>query len=154
MSEFYIRDNNILQNALGAIRTIMDKGGTARVKVTDEKETRRDRQNRVMQMWFADIANVSGNGVVYEAGRCKLQYFLPVMRASDKARETASLIDALLQVRGYEVVSRALGTSAIASTRELTVRQFAEALEMMREGERQYPLRDPATYGIDDWGRR
>ena len=149
MSDYYIRNNDVLQNMLGNIREIQSKGGIPKVTVKNERESRSDQQNNTMQMWFGDIARSTGNDRVYEAGRCKLRYFLPVMKGCANAKSAVEIIEMLLESRGYEYTCTVLGTSGVKSTRLLSIREFTEALEAMRMGEAEHYLRDPASCGIE-----
>ena len=151
MRIYYIRDNAILQNMLAEVRAIQHAGGLPKVSVSDTKESRSEKQNRLLHKWFRDIANSAGNDLVSEAGRCKLGYFLPAMRASEReeARLAAEIIDTVWRERGYEYAAKALGTSSIVSTRTLPTKEFAQALTAMQASEAEHFLTDPETYGLD-----
>lgn len=151
MSTYYIRDNAILHNMLAEVRDIQQAGGSPKVAVSNGREARSHKQNRLLHRWFRDITNSSGNDLASEAGRCKLTYFLPVLRASEKedARLAAEIIDTIWRERNYEYAVQALGTSAIASTRTLPAKEFAQALTAMQTGEAEHFLTDPETYGLE-----
>lgn len=152
--KYHIINNSVFQNMIAEVRGIVANGKTPIVSVSDKKESRSQAQNRLMQQWFKDIANVTCNDIIYEAGRCKYRYFLPIMQYSEheEPREAFEIIkefEAFKGAEGYEIITNALGRSMIASTRTLKVKEFAVALTMMQEGEYMNNLTDPAMIGID-----
>lgn len=116
------------------------------------KDDRSSAQNRLMQQWFKDINHQSQAGIEYESGRCKIEYFLPVMGRSEnqKVREQCELLRFIYKERGHEFLSYLLGNSMVESTRLLGVKDFAEALTAMYRGECQYRLTDPSMHGLND----
>lgn len=151
MTKFYVINNNILQNAIAEIRSVMAKGVVPMVSISEKKEDRSKAQNRLMHRWFKDINNMTNHGLEFESGRCKYAYFLPVMAASedDEVREQYLLIKEIEKIRGYEYICKALGRSAIQSTSMLKVKEFAQAMTAMQQGEYQYCLTDPQLVGLD-----
>ncbi|WP_077929244.1 recombination protein NinB [Wohlfahrtiimonas populi] len=151
MTKFYIINNNILQNAITEIRAVMAKGITPLVSISEKKEDRSKAQNRLMHQWFKDIHNMTNHGLEFESGRCKYAYFLPVMASSEdeEVRDQYLLIKEIEKLRDYEYVCKALGASAISSTSMLKVKEFAQALTAMQQGEYQYCLTDPSMMGLD-----
>lgn len=151
MTKFYIINNNNLQNAIAEIRSVMAKGITPLVSISEKKEDRSSAQNRLMHQWFKDIHNMTNHGLEFESGRCKYAYFLPIM-ASSEDEEVADqylLIKEIEKLRGYPYICKALGRSAIQSTSMLKTKEFAQALTAMQMGEYQYCLTDPQMMGLD-----
>ena len=151
MGIYYIRNETIFQNALQEIKEIQENGGFPKVTVTSEKETRSLKQNRLLHTWFRDISRSTGSDLVYESGRCKLTYFVPIMKSSsrERARDLSDIIETVLYQKGYEETVTFLGTNALESTRSLTVKEFSEALRMMENSEQEHHLTDPETLGLE-----
>lgn len=151
MTKFYIINNNILQNAITEIRSVMAKGITPLVSISEKKEDRSKAQNRLMHQWFKDINNMTNHGLEFESGRCKYAYFLPVMASSEneEAVDQYWVIKELEKIFGYERVCEMLAKSTIASTSLLKTKEFAQALTAMQQGEYQYCLTDPSMMGLD-----
>lgn len=150
MSTYYIRNETILQHMLEEVRGIQKKGGSPKVSVSDQKATRSFKQNRLMHTWFQDISKSTGNDLVLEAGRCKMTYFVPVMKSSERehARELCDIIDTIIYQKGYEDTVKFLGTGALESTRSLTVKEFSQAMFSMQDGENEHNLTDPEVYDL------
>lgn len=151
MTKFYIINNNILQNAITEIRAVMAKGITPLVSISEKKEDRSSAQNRLMHQWFKDINNQTNNGIEYEAGRCKIAYFLPVMARSEdeEIRAYCKKLREIYRNMGHEFLSDLLGSSQLSSTSLLGVKDFAEAMTNMYRSEYQYQLTDPQFAGLD-----
>lgn len=151
MSKFYIVNNSTFQNAIACINDMRAKGITPLVSISEKKEDRSSAQNRLMHQWFKDISNQTNNGIEYEAGRCKIAYFLPVMARSDdeEIRAYCKKLREIYRNMGHEFLSNLLGSSQLASTSLLGVKDFAEAMTNMYRAEYQYRLTDPQTMGLD-----
>ena len=151
---FQVKDYQILGNLIAEINRLWTEGKSPLVKIEDKKEDRSKAQNRLMHLWFKDIAKSTGNGVIYEAGRCKIKYFLPVLRYSEneEAKFAIDLCEMIYKQRGYEYLQEALGKSLIESTRKLSVKEFEDALSAMQAGEAEHNLTDPDKYGLNVWG--
>lgn len=151
MTKFFIVSDSILQNAINKIKELRANGINPLVSISEKKEKRSDAQNRLMQRWFKDIHDQSKQGLKYEAGRCKFEYFLPLMATgkNEAARLNYDLIVYALETRGYPYVLDALANGWIKSTRTLTTKEFAEAMTAMQQGEYQYRLTDPQLVGLD-----
>lgn len=104
-------------------------------------------------MWFKDIADSTGQGLIYEAGRCKMKYFLPMLRASnnERAQFAIELCEMAYRQRGMEYLIKALGEGLIESTRHLKTKEFEAALTEMQAGEAHHKLTNPDTYGWRVW---
>ncbi|MGL5261151.1 MAG: hypothetical protein ACRC9P_02075 [Bacteroides sp.] len=149
--KYQITGFEVLGNMIAKVNELVAKGEKPFVTISTKSQDRSYAQNKVMHMWFADISKSTGNDIQYEAGRCKIQYFLPVLRRSDnpEADFVIELCEGVYRNNGYEVLSKALASSAIKSTSIMTVKEFTEALEAMREGEREHQLRDPSVFGYE-----
>lgn len=147
---FQVKDHGVLGNLVAEITKMWADGQTPLVSIKDQKEDRSRAQNRLMHMWFRDIAKSTGHGIIYEAGRCKMRYFLPLLRASDdeKAQFAIDLCEMAYKQRGQEYLIRALGESLIESTRHLKTKEFEEALNEMQAGEAHHNLTNPDVYGL------
>lgn len=150
---FIINDTGSLphSNCLQEIQRLADES-QAVVLVSEKKPNRSDRQNRTFHMWVRDIQMQSGEAAVEIGGRCKLQYFVPVLLASGtvKTRAFRELWEVIAANYSYEKQIEMLGRSAIASTSLLTTQEFAAALTDMQHGELQnYTLRDPELMGLE-----
>lgn len=151
MTKFFIVSDSILQNAITKINELRADGINPLVSISEAKEDRSDKQNRLMHQWFKDIHKQTGNGIEYEAGRCKIAYFLPVMARSedDELREYCKRLRDIYRDMGREFLSDLLGSSQLSSTSLLGVKDFAEAMTNMYRAEYQYRLTDPQTMGLD-----
>lgn len=164
LSDYKIDSNSTWQRVLSIISAARKESVTLYVTLTDVKPLRSLRQNRLMHKWFKDIDNCTHQGFEYEAGRCKIAYFLPIMREYantvsakkseqkriDKCKAQIELFEMIFREKGYEYLCRALGESRIESTRLLDVKHFAQALTNMQLGEAEYPLTEPEMYGLDE----
>ena len=150
MDIFQVNDYEVLGNLNKRINEIWAEGGTPLVKIENKKEERSKAQNRLMHLWFRDIAKSTGHGMAYEAGRCKHQYFLPILAMSEREEAViANFVARDLEKRyGYERLLKLLGSSTIATTRFLTVKEFEEALNEMQAGEAHHNLTNPDVYGF------
>lgn len=166
--QFLINSDDVLKELVKYVNSQRDKGVTPFVEVGNKKDVRRNAQNRTMHMWFKEISEQTGNGLIYESGRCKISYFLPVMRQS-KSSKTTDQIEVLEWIwkskestifsetgargGGYEFLAMLLGNSHIESTRLLTVEEFATAMNNMQEAERNNGiiLTNPEKYGWEIW---
>lgn len=147
--KFQVNDFSILGNLTAHINQMWANGEKPLVTVENKTDDRSGAQNRLMHMWFKDIAKSTGNDVIEEAGRCKFVYFLPVLGISEneESRFAADLLRMIYKQRGYEYLVQALGRSMIESTRLLTVKEFEQALTSMQVGERAHKLTNPDVYG-------
>lgn len=147
---FQVKDHGVLGNLVAEITKMWADGQTPLVSIKDQKEDRSRAQNRLMHMWFRDIAKSTGHGMAYEAGRCKHQYFLPILAMSEREEAViANFVARDLEKRyGYERLLKLLGSSTIATTRFLTVKEFEEALNEMQAGEAHHNLTNPDVYGF------
>ena len=147
---FQVKDHGVLGNLVAEITKMWADGQTPLVSIKDQKEDRSRVQNRLMHMWFRDIAKSTGHGMAYEAGRCKHQYFLPILAMSEREEAViANFVARDLEKRyGYERLLKLLGSSTIATTRFLTVKEFEEALNEMQAGEAHHNLTNPDVYGF------
>lgn len=147
---FQVKDHGVLGNLVAEITKMWAEGQTPLVSIKDQKEDRSRAQNRLMHMWFRDIAKSTGHGMAYEAGRCKHQYFLPILAMSEREEAViANFVARDLEKRyGYERLLKLLGSSTIATTRFLTVKEFEEALNEMQAGEAHHNLTNPDVYGL------
>lgn len=147
---FYIAEagNQVHSNCLAEMKAWLDSGAV-KVTFSRSKMTRSQRQNRTMHQWFADIDSQSGEGLIDVAGRCKLNYFVPVILA-DESEKTQGFRDLWAVIEGkysYEQKVAMLGQSVINSTSLLSTKAFATALTEMRMRE-PYILRDPELMGL------
>lgn len=150
--KFQLINYEVVGNMMAYINGMIADGKSPLVTVADKKEDRSSAQNRLMHKWFSDIAEQSGHGVIYEAGRCKIKYFLPILRLStnEKAIFNIDLCELAFKSRGLEYLSKALGEGLIESTRNLKSKEFEEALTNMQIGESQnYKLTDPDKNGFN-----
>lgn len=148
--KFQVSNFAVLGNLIAHINSLQAEGKSPLVTVSEKTEDRSGAQNRLMHMWFKDIAKSTGSDVIEEAGRCKFVYFLPVlgMSENDESRFAADLLRMIWRERGYEYLVQALGRSMIESTRLLTTKEFEQALTSMQVGERAHKLTDPTIYGM------
>lgn len=146
---FQVNDYAILGNMIARINKMWADGKTPIVTISDKKIDRSSAQNRLMHMWFRDIAKSTKHGIVYEAGRCKYQYFLPILAMSEREEAViASFVARETEKRvGYERFLKVLGSSVIGTTRFLTVKEFEEALTAMQFGEAEHNLTNPELHG-------
>ena len=153
--KYQITGFEVIGKMMAQIHEMVAQGKKPFVTITEENNDRSLAQNKTLHMWIRDIAKSTGNDVVYEAGRVKIQYFLPVLRSSqnEKAKFAIELCEEVYRKMGYETLSKALGTSVIQSTRVMTVAEFSEALEMMAVGEAGHNLTDPSQHGYE-WKAR
>ncbi len=157
--QFLIRNDEVQDNLIKHLNEIREKGGIPFVEVGNKKDTRRNAQNRLMQQWFSDIDKKTGHGVIYESGRCKMRYFLPLMRHSQdqKCLDQIEFIEWIYRTKrveggegyAFDYLVEKLGSSHIESTRLLSVKLFAQALTNMQEGEAKEGiiLTNPNDYG-------
>lgn len=153
---FQVKNYEVLGNLVAQINKMWAEGKTPFVEIKDKKIDRSTAQNNLMHLWFRDIANSTKQGITYEGGRCKIQYFLPILRYSkkEKAQFAIDLCELAYRERGYEYLQRALGESFLESTRHLATEEFAEALTNMQIGEVEHNLSDPVKFGFEVWGNR
>lgn len=132
------------------LNAMMADGKTPLVTISDKKIDRSSAQNRMFHQWVRDIDRSTNHGTAYESGRCKYQYFLPVLQRSEKEEAIiASFVAKETEKRvGFERFLKVLGNSVIGTTRFLTVKEFAEALTEMQIGEAQHNLTNPDYYGL------
>ncbi|MBS9780943.1 MAG: hypothetical protein KGV56_00435 [Gammaproteobacteria bacterium] len=152
MSIFYIKEkgNEPHRNCLAEINKWLEDGA---VKVTLSRKglTRSQQQNKVLHMWIADIHQQTFEPLHEIGGRCKLQYFVPVLLASesDKAGRFQDIWQVVEANTTYEKQVEILGLSDIASTSLLSSKEFSQALTTMRVSEQgKHWLRDPALRGL------
>lgn len=147
---FQINGFGVLGNLNAKLNEMMSAGETPIVTISNKSLDRSQAQNRLMQKWFADIHKSTGQGREYESGRCKYQYFLPILQRSEKEEAIiASFVAKETEKRvGFERFLKVLGNSVIGTTRFLTVKEFAEALTEMQIGEAQHNLTNPDYYGL------
>lgn len=153
---FQVKNYEVLGNLVAQINKMWAEDKSPLIEIKDKTEDRSKAQNRLMHMWFRDIAKSTGHGVIYEAGRCKYQYFLPLLILSQKEEAViASFVAQETEKRvGYERFLKVLGTGVIGTTRFLTTQEFAEALTNMQIGEVEHNLSDPVKFGFKVWGNR
>lgn len=151
MIKFFIKNDQIRANANACIDRLIAEGEIPLVTVSTANDARSDKQNRLMHQWFKDIDKQTGNGIEYEAGRCKIAYFLPVMARSEdeELREYCKRLRDIYRKMGHEFLSDLLGSSQLASTSLLGVKDFAEAMTNMYRSEYEYQLTDPQFAGLD-----
>lgn len=149
MSVYQISSYEVLGNFVKEINKMWNEGKDPLVTIQDKREDRSKAQNRLMHMWFRDIAKSTKHGIVYEAGRCKYQYFLPILAMSEREDAIiASFVAKETEKRvGYERFLKVLGSSVIGTTRFLTVKEFEEALTAMQFGEAEHNLTNPELHG-------
>ena len=147
--KYQITSANVICDLLIKINELLAEGKKPFVTISEANNDRSLAQNKTLHMWIREIAERTGNDIVYEAGRVKIQYFLPVLRTSesDKAKLAIDICEGVFKARGYEALSVALGTSIIASTRVMSVKEFSTALEMMYAKESIHGLTDPESKG-------
>lgn len=150
---FQMNDFAVLGNFTARINEMWAEGKVPMVTISDKKVDRSTAQNRLMHMWFKDIAKSTGNSVTEEAGRCKFMYFLPVLGASENedSRHAAEFLRMVWKERGYEYLVNVLGRSLAESTRLMSVKEFEQALTEMQIGEAQHNLTNPDIYGFKVW---
>lgn len=143
---FKVTGFEIIGNMVGRLNQLMASGINPVVTIREEDNDRSRAQNRLMHRWFSDIAKTTGNGVIYEAGRCKMTYFLPLLAGSDNEEAVMAhyVATEIYKKVGYEKFCKVIGSSVIGTTRYLSVKQFEEALNNMAEGERLNNLTDPS----------
>lgn len=152
LSNYRVQNHSDIQRVLSSINSMIADGVMPIVTVSDKKPSRSANQNRLMFKWFRDIHNDTQNGEFYEAGRCKYQYFLPVLERSEneKTRGWYEVLKQIEKAIGYDKFIYSLGKSYIESTRRLSVKEFAEALTSMQIGEVEHYLTEPQMCGLDD----
>lgn len=147
--KYQVINDFVLGNMVAEVKRLMAEGKSPLVTIEDKKIDRSTAQNNLMHLWFRDIANSTKQGITYEGGRCKIQYFLPILRYSkkEKAQFAIDLCELAYRERGYEYLQRALGESFLESTRHLATEEFAEALTNMQMGEAEHNLTNPELHG-------
>lgn len=153
--KFQVNDYAVLGNMTAHINEMWADGKTPIVTISDKKTDRSSAQNRLMHQWFRDIDKSTKQGIIYEAGRCKYQYFLPILQYSEKEEAViASFVAKETEKRvGFERFLKVLGNSVIGTTRFLSVKEFEQALTDMQIGEAQHNLTNPDNYGINIFRR-
>ena len=151
--KYQVINFDILGKLIARINEMKSAGKSPLVTVEDKTEDRSGAQNRLMHMWFKDIAKSTGNSVTEESGRCKFMYFLPVLGASENedSRHAAEFLRMVWKERGYEYLVNVLGRSLAESTRLMSVKEFEQALTEMQIGEAQHNLTNPDIYGFKVW---
>lgn len=154
--DFVILDDHILENMLAYIADQRAKGLTPTIRVRKAANNRSLAQNKLFRKWIGDIERQSSQSLTYESGRCKMKYFLPLMKLSqnEEAVYHRDYYAHLYRTKGYEYLLNMLGNGWMPSTSLLTVNEFTEALNNMRmteESENGYILTDPDNYGWRDW---
>ncbi len=152
MNVFYISEkgNEPHRNCLEEINKWL-ADGAVKVTLSHRKLTRSQQQNKVMHMWFKDIQQQTFEPLHEIGGRCKLQYFVPVLLTSDseKAQRFQDVWQVIEVNTSYEKQVKILGLSDIASTSQLSSKEFSQALTAMRANEQcKYWLRDPELQGL------
>lgn len=95
------------------------------------EERRRDAQNRLINVFYSQIAKQSGNGVEYERGYYKWTYGCPILAKEDVIFN--SVYCALMERYTYEEVIKIMGTDIVRVSSEMTVKQCAEYLTQIKE---------------------
>lgn len=155
-SVFIVSDFGVLGNLIKHINEVRANGDNPIVSVKIGDLDRSIQQNKLMHLWFRDIAKSKKGSIKMESGRCKYQYFLPILENSRRegARASAFIIKDMEQRYGRERIYKLLGgigssKSIIATTSLLSTKEFNKALTMMQRGEKEHNLTDPSTLGYN-----
>ena len=90
------------------------------------QERRRDAQNRLVNVFYSQIAKQSGHGVDYERGYYKWTYGCPILARDDVIFN--SIWCSLKERYTYEECIAIMATDHIRVSSEMTVKQCAEYL--------------------------
>lgn len=98
------------------------------VKVSLKGEGRRDKQNRLSFMWYAELAKQSGNGKEHERNYCKYTFGCTILMADDTGDNDhfIELFSHLINTLTYEQLINAMEFIEVTSL--MSVQQFAEYL--------------------------
>lgn len=101
------------------------------VALTTGEPTRRDRQNRLAQRWFSDIAR-QRNDLTHEDARamCKLHFGVPILRAENEA--FCASYDRVFKHLPYEQKLQAIRDMDLPVTRLMTVKQMTAFMDAMQ----------------------
>lgn len=144
-----IRSEKGLEYACGLIRA---KGFPVMVSWQAGEPTRRDRQNRLAQRWFTDIAKQRGDMTHEEArAMCKLHFGVPILREENDAFRAS--YDAVMKHLPYEAKLQAIQAFDMPITRLMSVKQMTRFMDntgayWRKEGVR---LTDPAMMTYQEY---
>lgn len=144
-----IRSEKGLEYAAGLIRA---KGFPVMVSWQAGEPTRRDRQNRLAQRWFTDIATQRGDMTHEEArAMCKLHFGVPILREENEAFRAS--YDAVMKHLPYEAKLQAIQAFDMPITRLMSVKQMTRFMDDMgaywrKEGVR---LTDPEALKYQEY---
>lgn len=101
------------------------------VALTTGEPTRRDKQNKLAQRWFSDIARQI-EGMSHEDARamCKLHFGVPILRAENEA--FCASYDRVFKHLPYEQKLQAIRDMDLPVTRLMTVKQMTAFMDAMQ----------------------
>ena len=101
------------------------------VAVTAGEPTRRDKQNKLAQRWFTDIARHFGD-VTHEDVRadCKLRFGVPIMRRDSEPFKAS--YDPIMKHQTYEAKMTAIKAWDLPVTRLMGVKQMTEFMDAVQ----------------------
>ena len=101
------------------------------VATTQGEPTRREKQNKLAQSWFSDIARHFGD-VAHEDVRadCKLRFGVPILRAENDAFRAS--YDPVMKHLPYEVKLAAIKAWDLPVTRLMTVKQMTAFMDAVQ----------------------
>ena len=93
--------------------------------------TRRDRQNKLAQRWFTDIARHFGDRDREDVrAECKLRFGVPILRAENEA--FCASYDPVMKHHDYEVKIAAIKAWDLPVTRLMTVKQMTAFMDAVQ----------------------
>lgn len=93
--------------------------------------TRRDRQNKLAQRWFTDIARHFGDRDHEDVrADCKLRFGVPILRAENDAFRAS--YDPVMKAHPYEVKVQAIKAWDLPVTRLMTVKQMTAFMDAIQ----------------------
>lgn len=116
-----------------------ESGKNLVVKISDQKEKRKEAQSRLQFHWYKELEMQSNDTAEYFRGLCKLTYGVPIAREDDEFRE---LYDSTIKGLPFEQkVALMMEPMDIPITRNFTVREMARYLsaievDMVKQGYR------------------
>lgn len=101
------------------------------VSWTKGEPTRRERQNRLAQRWFTDIAKHFGDRDHEDVrAECKLRFGVPILRAEDEAFRAS--YDGIMKHLPYEAKLKAVRAWDLPVTRLMTVKQMSAFMDAVQ----------------------
>ena len=101
------------------------------IGTTQGEPTRRDRQNKLAQRWFTDIARHFGDRNHEDVrAECKLRFGVPILRAENEAFRAS--YDPVMKHHDYEVKVAAIKAWDLPVTRLMTVKQMTAFMDAVQ----------------------